>query len=296
MAKVLISGGSGLVGSRLSEKLVARGYSVALLSRKKGANQFVWNLEEMTIESGAFKNVDFVIHLAGENVAGKRWSKQQKSKILNSRVKSGQLIIDTIKQLENKPKAIISASGVGYYGYAEPSKIFSETDEPANDFLGKVCQQWEEEINKAKTQNIRTVNLRTGIVLSSKGGAFTKLNKFIKMGLGSGFGSGKQYMPWIHIDDLCDMYIKSIENSEMSGAYNAVAPEHINNIEFTKLVASVQGKRILLPNVPGFLLKLGLGEMSEILLKGNKISCKRIQDEKFEFKYAQLKDAIRSLV
>mgnify|MGYP000252058734 CR=1 FL=1 len=296
MAKVLISGGSGLVGSRLREKLITKGYSVALLSRTKGENQFAWDLEQMTIEDSAFENVDFIIHLAGENVAGKRWSKKQKSKILNSRVKSGQLIVETLKQLECKPKAIISASGVGYYGFAAPSKIFSESDEPANDFLGDVCKQWEKEINKAKEQNIRTVNLRTGIVLSSKGGAFTKLNKFIKMGLGSGFGSGKQFMPWIHIDDLCDMYIKAIENSSMSGAYNAVAPEHINNIEFTTLVAKVQGKRILLPNVPGFMLKLGLGEMSEILLKGNKVSCKRIQNEGFEFTYAQLNDAIRSLI
>lgn len=296
MAKVLITGGNGLIGSRLNEKLHEKGYTTSFLSRKKRENSFVWNIKNMSIDQEAFEGVDYIVHLAGESIAGKRWSTQQKKQIFDSRVNSSRLIVAAIKKAKTKPKALISASAVGYYGFAEKSKVFQETDPASTDFLGNVCSNWEAEVNKAKKENIRTANIRTGVVLSAKGGALSKINIFIKKGFGSGFGTGKQYMPWIHIDDLCDIYIKAIEDDKMEGAFNAVAPDHRTNIEFVQLLAKEQHKRIRLPNVPAFVLKLMLGEMSQVLLKGNKVSSKKVETIGFQFKFPDLKNALKDLL
>lgn len=298
MSTVLITGGNGLVGSSLSKKLTEKGYTVKFLRRNQNnlkSNEFYWDIENQKVDPLVFESVDYIIHLAGENISTRRWTKAQKSKILDSRLNSSKLLIETLKAVKNKPKAIISASAVGYYGFDEPSKTFTELDPAANDFLGKVCFAWENEVKAASEMNIRNVQLRTGIVLSKNGGALDKMNKPIKMGIGSPLGSGNQFMPWIHIDDLCEMYITAMENDNWNGAYNAVAPEHKTNAEFTSLLASVQNKKSHRFNVPGFILKIVLGKMSSIVLQGNMVSCEKITDEGFIFNYPTLKKALDNI-
>lgn len=298
MKRILISGGSGLVGTRLQKLLRNKDYEVLTLTRKASnleENEFHWNIYDQKIDRKALNNIDYIIHLAGENIGAKNWSKKQKAKILKSRVDSSKLIVNSIREAQAKPKAIISSSAIGFYGLVTTEKIFNEQDEPSNDFLGNVCQQWENEINHANDLNIRTVNIRTGIVLSNEGGALPKINKPVKMGLGSAIGSGKQFMPWIHIDDLCEVYIHAIENEKLQGPVNAVAAEHITNADFMTTLANVQNKKIRLPNVPGFLLKLYLGEMAQLVLTGSRVSSNKLLNSGFTFKYKNLKLSLENL-
>lgn len=300
MKTVLITGGTGLVGKQLTQKLLKKGYNVSVLSRTAKqdhtVNYFTWNIYDKTIDKQAILTSDYIIHLAGAGVADKRWTKSRKKLIIDSRVESSKLILDVIKKENHKLKAFISASGTNCYGTITSKKIFTEQDNLAQDFLGKVCQLWEQAADNFKSINTRVVKLRTGIVLSANGGAFDKISKPIKLGFGSIVGSGKQYMPWIHIDDLCSMYIYAIENNNLFGSYNAVAPEHINNSNFTKFIAQKVKKSIWLPKTPSFILKIILGEMAEIILKGSRISSQKILQTGFKFKHTTFSSALDNLV
>jgi len=285
MASILITGGTGLVGSNLCNLLKSKGHNVLILSRSKTkkTNVFHWDIEKKHIDNEAIINADYIIHLAGAGIADKRWTKSRKKQLIASRVDSTNLLFEKVKELNPNLKGFISASGIGFYGAITSKKIFQENDAPNNDFLSKICILWEKEVSKFNSLNIRTVVLRTGVVFSKEGGALEKIIKPIKLGAGASLGSGKQYMPWIAMEDLCNMYVSAIENIEIKGIYNAVAPEHITNEELTKSIAKTLKKPLWLPNIPSFFLKIILGELAVILLEGSRVSSEKIKKTGFNF-------------
>ena len=295
MEKVLITGGSGLIGRRLSFLLKSRGYEVRILSRsnnpKNNYKTFVWNVSEQYINDSAFEGLNHIIHLAGAGIADKRWSEKRKKEIIASRVASTNLLYNTVKRLKTPLDSFISASATGYYGAITSETIFEEKDKPAKDFLGKVCSLWEDSIFQFNEIKIRTVALRTGIVLSKDGGALKKMKTPIITSL----GNGKQYMPWIHIDDLCELYIKAIEDQEFKGAFNAVSSEHISNLSFSKKVSKIFNHPFLAVGTPSFILQIVFGEMSTIILNGSRISANKIKQAGFKFKFENLEKALKNL-
>jgi len=291
----LITGGSGLIGRRLSFLLKSRGYEVRILSRsnnpKNSYKTFLWNISEKTINDSAFEDLNHIIHLAGAGIADKRWSEKRKKEIIASRVASTNLLYNTVKRLKTPLDSFISASATGYYGAITSETIFEEKDKPAKDFLGKVCSLWEDSIFQFNEIKIRTVALRTGIVLSKDGGALKKMKTPIITSL----GNGKQYMPWIHIDDLCELYIKAIEDQEFKGAFNAVSSEHISNLSFSKKVSKIFNHPFLAVGTPSFILQIVFGEMSTIILNGSRISANKIKQAGFKFKFENLEKALKNL-
>jgi uncharacterized protein (TIGR01777 family) len=298
MASILISGGTGLVGKHLCKILKEKGHSVAILSRATSDNKsiFHWNIKDEYIAPEAIKETDFIIHLAGAGIADKRWTKNRKIDLIDSRVASTNLLFKKVKELNPNLKGFISASGIGYYGAVTTSKTFAETDSSGNDFVSEICKLWENSVNQFNTLQIRTVILRTGIVLSKKGGALEKISNPIKLGFGANLGTGKQYIPWIHIEDLCNLFIEAIENNNLNGIYNAVSHEHCTNKTFTKTIAEILNKPLWLPNIPSAILKFILGEMAVILLEGSKISSKKIELTGFKFEFPTLKKALTDLL
>lgn len=295
MEKVLITGGSGLIGRRLSFLLKSRGYEVRILSRsnnpKNNYKTFVWNVSEQYINDSAFEGLNHIIHLAGAGIADKRWSEKRKKEIIASRVASTNLLYNTVKRLKTPLNSFISASATGYYGAITSETIFEEKDKPAKDFLGKVCSLWEDSIFQFNEIKIRTVALRSGIVLSKDGGALKKMKTPIITSL----GNGKQYMPWIHIDDLCELYIKAIEDEQFKGAFNAVSPEHISNLSFSKKISKIFNYPFLALGAPSFILQIVFGEMSTIILNGSRISANKIKQAGFKFKFENLEKALKNL-
>ena len=296
MESILITGGSGLIGKYLQKVLLQKGYAVSNLSSNPSTKNFYWNIETGEIDIEALKNADHIIHLAGADIGAKRWTERQKRLIIESRTQSAQLLFDTITKLDKRPKTFISASAVGYYGAITSEHIFTETDEPANDFLGNVCEQWEKSADRIEELGIRVVKLRTGVVLTPHNGVLEKIRRPIKYGFGSSFGNGKQYFPWIHINDLCEMYYKAIADKTFSGAYNAVAPQHCSNKLFVKNLALMSGKSVLLPSIPSFIFRVAFGEMSDLLLKGSRISSQKIEDKGFQYQFPTLESALTDLL
>ena len=225
METVLITGGTGLIGRHISKKLKENGFNVALLSRKSKPDGdipvYTWDPDKNIIDPEAISKADYIIHLSGAGIGDKRWTKRRKELIFDSRIKTGELILKEVQESGKKLKAFISASGIGYYGTIVSDKIFNETDPPSNDFLGEVCMKWEEMADRFNESGIRTVKVRTGLVLTEEGGALGRMTTTVKIGIGSPLGSGKQYIPWIHIDDLCNFYLKAVEDPKMMGAWNA---------------------------------------------------------------------------
>jgi uncharacterized protein (TIGR01777 family) len=297
---ILITGGTGLLGSRLTEMLLQEGYQVSYLSRSQemisGVDVFQWNVEEGYINEKAIAQADYIIHLAGAGVADKRWTKSRKQEILESRTKSAQLLYETLKQTRHTVKAFISASAIGYYGYDTGQKLITEQSAAGDDFLANVVQAWEASVQQISQLGVRVVNFRIGIVLSEKGGALAKIIQTIKVGAGAPLGSGKQYFSWIHIDDVCRMFIQAIKNEGMQGIYNAVAPHPVTNEELTKAAAHVLDKPLVLPNVPAFALKLALGEMAAAVLGGSKVSNQKITATGFMFQFSELTQALEDLL
>ena len=295
---VLISGGSGFIGSHLTGLLIAKGYSVSILSRSEKQNKgdifyYKWDVANQTIDESAVLNADYIIHLAGENIAEKRWTAKRKAAIIDSREKSTQLLYSVLKKNNKKLDAFISASAVGIYGAVNGEEICSENTPPANDFLGYTCQKWEGALDFIENLNIRTVKIRTGLVLGKNDGFLKKLIPLFKFRLGSALGSGKQYMPWIHVDDLCNIYLQAVLNPNMEGAYNAAVNDNTTNTIFSKTLARIFGYSIWLPNVPAFVLKLVMGEMAVIVLTGRRVSSDKIEETGFQFKFKNLEEALR---
>lgn len=292
-SKILITGGSGLVGTELTQLLQHEGYQVAILSRstrKSEIPSFYWDYESNILDEKALEFADLVVHLAGENLSSKPWSAKQKKKILDSRVKTTNLLFEKIKTSKNPPHTFVSASAIGYYGTYNSDKIFVETDEPGKDFLAETVLAWEQSVLNIKSLGLRTPIARIGVVFSEKGGALPKMLKPIRWGLGSAIGNGQQYLPWIALPDLARVFQFIIENRTLNGIYNAVAPEHINQKKLTQKLSKIFKKPFFLPPVPAFVFKLMFGEMAVILLKGSRVSSEKIQNEGFEFQYKSIED------
>ena len=305
MTTVLLTGGTGLVGKALAKALLEKGYSVIILSRqvkKKSSitnlSYAAWDAEKQTIDESAISSADYIIHLAGAGVADKRWTMKRKQEIVDSRVKSSQLLVDSLKKIPNKVKAVVSASAIGWYG-ADPAipnpKPFEESNPADETFLGNTCKLWEESIEPVIQSGIRLVKLRIGIVLSKDGGALAEFIKPLQFGVAAILGSGKQIISWIHIDDLVRMFIASIENSTMNGVYNAVAPVPVSNIELTIQLAKSRKKFFIPVHVPSFILKLMLGEMSVEILKSATVSSNKIEMTGFSFNFPTVTEALNTL-
>ncbi|WP_066833666.1 TIGR01777 family oxidoreductase [Rufibacter ruber] len=296
--KILIAGGTGLLGTRLSEMLIDSGYEVAHLSRTPGKHAhyktFKWDIAQGYIDEKAMKYPDYIINLAGNSVAGEKWTAARKKAILSSRLQSTNLLCKYLQETSHHVKGFVASSAVGIYGNSG-ERLMLEESSYGSDFLAEVCKHWENASWQVHHLGIRTVIFRIGIVLSNKGGALPQIARPVKMMAGSPLGSGKQYMSWIHIDDMCRLFIKAIEDPQFTGVYNAVAPNPVTNEELTRTLAKVMHKPMMLPNVPAFGLKLMLGEMSEVILNSNLVSANKVLQTGFTFEYNQIQEALESL-
>jgi hypothetical protein len=299
MAKVLITGASGLIGRPLTELLLKNGHEVTHLGRKEKTEgrvpSYKWDLEKKTIDPRAFEQVDSVVHLAGAGIADSRWTAARKKEIIDSRVQSGKMLAQAINEHKRQIKTFVGASAIGYYGATTNEIIHSEEMPPFNDFMSTVCRLWEESYTGLDPK-IRKVVLRIGIVLSAEGGAFVELSKTAKKALASPLGSGQQYIPWIHIDDLVQVFYAAITNADYNGIYNAVGPQHIHNREFIQKLAAAYGKRMILPGVPAFVLRMLVGEMAAMVLEGSRVSCEKLQKQGFVFQFPEISTALDDLV
>jgi uncharacterized protein (TIGR01777 family) len=297
---ILITGGTGLVGSRLTELLQAKGHQISYLSRNSKSlsniKVYQWNVNKGNIELESIEKADCIINLAGAGVADKMWTAEYKKELRDSRILGTQLLMNTLKTTKNNVKTFIQASAIGIYGLDTKDNWLLEDAQPGTDFLATLTKDWEQEANLVEKLGIRMVKLRIGIVLSKKGGALTKLALPVKFFAGAAIGSGQQYLSWIHIDDLCKMFIQAIENQNMNGVYNAAAPNPVTNEEMTKAIAKVLDKPLFLPNVPAFVLKIGMGEMSDIVLGGNRVSVDKIVKAGFQFDFSNLDNTLKNLL
>ncbi|MEP7318008.1 MAG: TIGR01777 family oxidoreductase [Panacibacter sp.] len=306
MATVLITGGTGLIGKALSAMLLRKNYEIIILTRtipaaesqQPGISYAQWNVEAGEIDKVAIAKADYIIHLAGAGVAEKKWTDKRKTEIIESRTKSGALLVKALSETENHIKAVISSSAVGWYGPDTPASLqkgFNEDWTSADDFLGKTCKLWEAAIQPVETPGKRLVILRTGIVLSNDGGALAEFKKPLKFGIASILGSGDQITSWIHIDDICRMYLHAIENN-ISGIYNAVAPHPVTNKQLTLTLAkATKGSAFVSMHVPAFVLKIMLGEMSIEVLKSANVSVSKFQQTGFQFLYPTIDAALGNL-
>lgn len=296
---ILITGGSGLVGKALTQKLQAKGHSVAWLTRHQNnitINHFFWNIDSMEIDLNAIEWADVIIHLAGASIAQKRWDKSYKKEIYSSRINSTKLLISGIKKAHTPPQTLICASATGFYGsYENHEGEYIEENPAGKDFLATLTKDWEHEIFSVNT-TIRTTALRIGIVLSKNGGAFKQIIQPIKYYVGAPLASGQQTMSWIHLDDLTKMFLFIIENESISGVINAVSPLPVSNKEMTTQIAKHIKRPILLPHVPVFILSIVLGEFAQFATKGVRVSSKKIENLGFKFKYPSLSEALKELI
>lgn len=299
--KILLTGGTGLVGMALAQALLKKGHQVSFLSRKAqeipNIEVFEWNVARNFINERALKEADVLVHLAGENVGDGKWNEDRKRFILESRTLTTRLLAERLKTVPNQIKTVICASGVGIYGLDTAEKVLSEeSPTTTNDFLAKVTTLWEKEIQQIDNQRFRTIILRIGVVLAKQGGALEKMAQPVKMFVGAPLGSGKQYVSWLHIDDLVAIFVKAIEDNNLSGIYNAVSPQPATNEELMQTIGRVLKRPILPINVPEFVLQLIFGEMAQIVLGGNRVSSQKIEESGFRFQYPQLENALQNLL
>jgi len=305
MQTVLITGGTGMVGQSLTNLLLAKGYEVIVLTRQKKQSSRThfsyaqWDVKKGWIDPSAIAASDYIIHLAGEGVADKRWTTARKKAILDSRVDTSALIVKSLKDNPNKVKAIVAASAIGWYGPDNEKSIqtgFVETDPVDSSFLGDTCKLWEESMNPVKEMGIRLVTIRIGIVFNNKGGALAEFIKPARFGAAAILGDGKQMVSWIHQQDLNRLMLFALEQEQVIGVYNAVAPDPVNNATLTKAIAQRFHKWSIPFNVPSFVLKIMLGEMSIEVLKSAKVSAAKIIAAGFSFDYASMDEALDDLL
>jgi len=309
MATILITGGTGMIGTALSRLLIEKDYRVILLSRNAPALQpgtsaggllmAHWDPSQQTIDPEAIRQADAIIHLAGAGVGDKRWSVKRKKEIVESRTNGCALLVRALGEIPNKVQTVISASGIGWYG-SDPAipnpRPFEETDPPDADFLGETCRLWEEAITPVTAMGKRLVIFRTGIVLSRKGGALEEFRKPLRLGVAAILGSGKQIVSWIHIDDLCRLYLQAIGDPAWQGIYNAVSPRPVDSKSFTlELARHIKGRFYVPVYVPSFLLKIVVGEMSIEVLKSATVSEKKTRQAGFQFLYPSIEAAMSEL-
>lgn len=302
MDTVLITGGTGLVGRALTDFLLERGYRVIVYTRQQRSSPHpnlryaMWDPAAKTLDAAALQEADQIVHLAGANVADKRWTEARKQEILDSRVQTTQLLFDHLSRTENRVRTFVSASATGFYGEFQ-GKNFIESDPPAQDYLGKTCVAWENSVRQMESLGKKVIILRTGIVLSNKGGALKEFIRPVRLGFATVMGGGQQFISWIHLQDLVRLYHNALANVQLEGVYNAVSPFPVTNQELvTQLARTVKGKSFVTVHVPAFALKLAMGEMSVEVLKSVKASSARIQSTGFQFSYPRISDALEQLV
>jgi len=295
---ILITGASGSVGRRLTGVLLEKGYQVSALSRTPGQNPavktFIWDVNRGIIDDHCIEGIDTIIHLAGAGIAEKRWTDARKKELIDSRTKSIGLIYDLLKTREHQVTSVISAAAIGYYS-DRGDELMTEDSTPNTDFMAHCCIEWEDAVDEGLKLGLRIVKFRTGVVLDKDGGALPTLAKPIKLYVGSPIGNGHQWIPWIHWQDVVDMYVYSIENTAINGIYNMVAPNPVTNAQLTQAVAKQLHKPLWAPNVPAFVLKLILGEMSTIVLGSTKVSAQKIEDAGFRFKFTEVSAALKEI-
>ncbi len=307
MSSILITGGTGLIGKELTKRLVTKGYEVIILTREikektpsqAGVSYALWDIKAQTIDKEAVGKADHIIHLAGAGIADERWSEKRKEEIKNSRVDSSKLLVQALREHPNKVQTVVSSSAIGWYGddkNLKSKQAFTE-DMPADSgFLGETCKLWEESMQPVETLGKRLVRIRTGIVLSNDGGAFKSFKLPVKFGIAAILGNGKQIISWVHIADICDMYIYAIETPALNGPYNAVAPHPVSNKSLTiQLATTLKGKFYVPIHVPAFVLKTILGEMSVEVLKSTTVSSQKIEQAGYVYQYPELPSALNNL-
>jgi uncharacterized protein (TIGR01777 family) len=298
--RALVTGATGFVGRRLLarlEKPVVLSRNAAKAKQSLAAfkvDAYDWDAQNEPAPAEAFAGVDVVIHLAGEPVAEGRWTAAKKVRLRESRVAGTRNLVQTLAQLPQKPKVLVSASAVGYYG-SRGDQILDESAGPEDDFLAEICAAWEAASHQARAAGIRVVNPRVGIVLGEGGGALSKMLTPFKLGLGGPLGNGKQWMPWIHIDDLVGLILHAVEHDELAGPMNGSAPNPVTNREFTKTLGKVLRRPTFFPPVPGFMLRLMLGEFGSVLLTSQRAIPKAALDSGYHFQYADLEAALRAI-
>jgi uncharacterized protein len=302
MPTVLITGGTGVIGTALSRMLIGKGYEVAILSRGRPArdNAYHWDPARQIIDAAAIRKADYIVHLAGAGVADKRWSAKRKEEIVKSRTESSAMIVKALKEIPNNIKAVISASGIGWYG-PDPSipnpKPFEETAPADTEFLGETCRQWEAAIAPVKEMHKRLVIFRVGVVLSRTGGALAEFKKPAKLGLAAILGSGKQVVSWIHIDDLCRLFVQAIEQGDWQGIYNAVSPYSLDNRSLAReLARRFSGRYFVQVYIPSFLLKIVVGGLSIEVLKSATVSGEKVRRAGFQFNFPSIESALDDLL
>ncbi|MNK10187.1 Epimerase family protein [compost metagenome] len=299
MAKnILLAGATGLVGEQLISRLLANGHQVSILARKaiqkEGVKVFLWDVYQQKIDNQALEGIDTIINLTGEGIADKPWTEERKQQIIDSRVKSAELIFRAIKETNAAIESYISASAIGIYGDRE-DEVLDEESLNGTGFMADCCIAWEKAADKGIALGIRVVKVRIGIVLSEKGGALASMEKPVNYFVGAGLGSGKQWMPWIHIDDLVNIFVHAVANQTMFDAYNATAPSPVTNQTFTKTLGKILHRPIWPFNVPKFVLKAILGEMSILPLISTNTSAQKILNTGFQFRYLDLEDALKAV-
>lgn len=295
-----------MIGSAITGALLSKGHKVIILTRafpthmdlRNRVEYALWDIEQGSMDKWAIEKSEFIIHLAGAGVADKRWTEKRKNEILESRVKSGQLLAEMLIKVPNKVKAVMAASAIGWYGPDPviPNPLpFIESDPSHDSFLGNTCKEWEMSIKPIKENGRRLVIFRTGIVLSRTGGALQEFIKPFHFNVATVFGNGKQVISWIHIDDLVGLYIRGIEDENMNGIYNAVSPDPVSNKDFMIILGQAMKKKPVLLHVPTLILKIALGEMSVEVLKSSTVDSGKVSKAGFAFRYPALKSALEDL-
>jgi uncharacterized protein len=297
--RYLITGGTGLIGKKIVNKLVKEGNQVSVLSRserdEEGIDYFVWNIKKGTIDEKAVEGVDIVIHLAGAGIADAKWTDARKKEIIDSRIKPLKLLSQTFKNKGVKPKKVISASAIGYYGFDTKDTELTEDSPSGKDYISKVVVQWEKAVDDfASSMTCEAVKLRIGIVLTKDGGALPQLALPIKMGVGSAIGDGQQWISWIHWKDLVNLFLNASSNL-FKGDYNAVASHPVRNEVFVESLGKILNRPVWAPNVPKFALKLLLGERAQLVAGGNLVSNKKVFKQGFQFEFETLELALKDI-
>lgn len=298
MATILITGGSGLIGRHLTEALVQDGHTVRWMSRSAGEHgrvrAFAWDLAQGRMDESALEGVDHIVHLAGASIGGGRWTSARVRELIESRTRGPELMLAACTQRNHWPKSFISAAGVGYYGAVTSDRVYAEDDAPGTDTIARISVAWEDAVDRWK-DHARVVKLRTAVVLAPDGGALVPLACIARWGVASPLGTGRQQMPWVHVEDLVSAYRQSVDDGWMQGAYN-VAASNIMNKELMRLLAKIQHRRFILPAVPAWVMKALLGDLATVLLEGSRVSNEKLIATGFRFEHASLEAALRSLL
>lgn len=298
MAIVLITGGSGLIGRRLTDALLREGHEVRWLSRRAGTTgrvrAYAWDADAGRIDPGALSGVQRIVHLAGAGIADRRWTAARVRTLIASRADTARLLLQAARDAQAPVQCMVSAAGIGYYGAVTGDHVFAEEEDPGRDTLARISVAWEQAVDDWSAL-CRVAKLRTPIVLAREGGALPKLAKPFRHGLGAPLGSGRQWMPWVHIDDLVAIYQMALADERMHGAFNVAAGEATNRA-FSEAVAGALKRPMRLPPVPGALLRLALGEMACLLLEGSRVKGDRLRDAGFIYRFEELPEALADLL